>query len=183
MTEWYLITADRHALNPTIRHENGLLLSWLEVSLNMLGHQVYCPRETIAITRLNRRIKVKRSLLYQYVFLGVEPDACFYRIGQIKGVYQILEYASGKRAQVSEDQVMRFRRNERYGVYDQTKRSRGHGLLKAGSKVRVLEGQFEGYTGIVRRSGGIEKVRVFLADKFVVQLPIDSVAPEGITEN
>ena len=70
---------------------------------------------------------------------------------------------------------MRFRRNERYGVYDQTKRGRVQGLLKVGSKVRVMEGAFEGYTGVVRRSSGIEMVRVFLAKKFVVHLPIDSL--------
>lgn len=175
MTEWYLITADNHALRLTVPQENGRLLSMVEFSLKMLGHQSYCPRETVAVTRLNKRIKVKRALLYQYVFLGVEPGACFYRICQVKGVYQILEYASGKRAQISEDQVMRFRRNERYGVYDQTKRSKRQGLLKVGSRVRVLEGTFEGYTGIVRRSSGIETVRVFLAGKYVVHLPIDSL--------
>jgi len=175
MTEWYLVTADNHALRLTIPHENGRLLSMIEFSLNILGHQAYCPRETIAVTRLNRRIKVKRALLYQYVFLGVEPGACFYRIGQIKGIYQILEDAEGRRVQVRADQVERFRRNERYGVYDQTRRNRGSGLLEVGSKVRVLYGQFEGYTGIVRRSSGIENVRVFLANKFVVHLPIDSL--------
>lgn len=176
MTEWYLITADSHSLKPTIKQESGLLLSMVEFSLRMLGHEVYCPREKIAVTRLNKRIKVERSLLFEYVFLGVQPGACFYRIREAKGVYQILEDMDGNLAKVGADLVERFRRNERYGMYDATRRNKGQGLLKVGSKVRVLEGQFEGYTGVVRRSGGIEKARVFLADKFVVHVPIDSLA-------
>lgn len=178
MTEWYLIYADSHALKPTVKQKDSII-SLIEFSLLKLGHQVYFPREKIAITRLFsriKRIKVERALLDSYVFVGVQPGACFHKISQATGVYQILEDVDGNHAQVSQQQVDRFRRNERYGMYDQTKRSNGQGLLKVGSRVRVLEGQFEGYTGIVRRSGGIEKARVFLAEKYVVHLPIDSLA-------
>ncbi len=176
MIKWYLIAANSHALKPAIKQMDGPILSMVEFSLMELGHQVYCPREKVAVTRLNRRVKVERALLFQYVFLGVGPGACFYLISKAKGVYRILEDMDGCHAQVNYRDVERFRRNERYGMYDQTKRSKDHGLLKVGSKVRVLEGQFEGYTGIVRRSGGIEKARVFLGNQFVVTLPIDNLA-------
>jgi len=43
-------------------------------------------------------------------------------------------------------------------------------------KVKVLDGQFAGYTGIVRRCSSLQKARVFLANKFIVHIPIDSLA-------
>lgn len=175
MTNWNIIIADRLALVPKYRDvmEDGSirLISLVEQSLNKIGAQVYFPRERIAITRLNRRIKVNRSLLYSYAF--VSSGAEHHDIRNAKGVYKLLEDIDGNVANVSERTVERFRRNERYGVYDQTSRSKHAGLLTVGTRVRVLAGKFEGYTGVVRRSTGIEKARVFLADKFVVHLPID----------
>lgn len=174
MKDWNIIIADRLALLPRYRDitEDGSirLISLVEQSLNKIGAKVYFPRERVAITRLNRRIKVDRSLLYSYAFVrGAEH----HDIRNAKGVYKLLEDIDGNAASVSERTVERFRRNERYGKYDQTSRGRAEGLLTVGTRVRVLAGKFEGYTGVVRRSTGIEKARVFLADKFVVHLPID----------
>ncbi len=147
-----------------------------EASLAAVGCQVYYPREKIMVTRLNKRIKVERGLLYKYMFVGKEPGISFYDIGEARGVQRLLDDMDGRPAQIASEIVERFKRNERYGIYDYTGRRRRKGLLKVGSKVRVLDGQFEGYMGIVRRSAGTETIRVFLAEKFVVHVPIDSVA-------
>jgi len=164
MIEWYLVVADHLGMNTA------------EASLTALGCQVYYPREKIMVTRLNKRVKVERGLLYKYMFVGRETGISFYDIGEARGVQRLLDDMDGRPAKIAADIVERFRRNERYGKYDYTTRDRRKGLLPVGSEVRVLDGQFEGYTGIVRRSGGTDKIRVFLAEKFVVHIPIDSVA-------
>lgn len=164
MVQWYLVVADHLGMNTA------------EASLTALGCQVYYPKERIMVTRLNRRVKVERSLLYKYMFVGRAPGVSFYDIGEARGVQRLLDDMDGRPARIASEIVDLFRRNECYGKYDYTSRKRRQGLLKVGSRVRVLDGQFEDYTGIVRRCSGTEKVRVFLAEKFVVQIPIDSVA-------
>lgn len=164
MIEWYLVVA------------NHLGMKTVEASLNALGCQVYYPREKILVTRLNKRIKIERSLLYKYIFVGKGREIRFYDIREAKGVAQLLDDMNGRPAQIESQTIERFQRNERYGKYDYTSRSRRQGLLKVDARVRVLDGQFEGYTGIVRRCSGSEKARIFLANKFVVHIPIDSLA-------
>jgi len=167
MNGWYLVIAD------------SLGMGLAEKSLRALGCQVYYPREKIMAMRLGKRIKVERSLLYRYMFVGVVPGISYYDLSMAKGVARVLEDMNERPAEIPDEVVERFQFNERCGQYDHTSRKRRLGLsgagLKEGSKVRVLDGQFEGYTGIVRRSSSLDRVRVFLAEKFIVQVPLDNL--------
>lgn len=159
--DWYLVVADRRGMNTA------------EASLRQLGHEVYYPRETIAATRMNRRVKIERSLLYKYIFVGVRPGSSFYDISEAKGVYQLLEDADGRPALIREQDVERFRRDERYGLFDKT--SRGKEPIPRGAEVVVLEGAFQGWKGVVRRCHKFNKARVFLGGKIIVEISIDQL--------
>ncbi len=115
MIEWYLVVADHLGMNTA------------EASLAALGCQVYYPRERIMVTRLSKRVKVERGLLYKYMFVGREPDISFYDISEARGVQRLLDDMDGRPAKIDADIVERFRRNERYGKYDYTTKDRRKG--------------------------------------------------------
>lgn len=172
MKIWHIIIADRLALVQKYRDfaEDGSvrLISLVEQSLNKIGAQVYFPRERIAITRLNRRIKVDRSLLYSYAFV---TGAEHHDIREAKGVYKLLEDIDGKVAKVSSRAVDRFKCLERYGEYDCTRRGKHTGGLRRGQQVLVVDGHWVDWKGVVERCGAF-KAHVDMGS-MVIEFPVD----------
>lgn len=154
---YYLIIADRMGMGTA------------EASLAALGYELYYPREKIAVTRLNRRVKIERPLLYKYAFVkGDNPHA----IQDAKGVFQVLrDYTTGKFALVSERTVERFRRKERYGEYDRTRRGKRSAVLKAGQPVMIVDGHWINWQGVVERCGAF-KAHVDMGS-MVIEFPVD----------
>ena len=179
--KWYLAVAHRNSVLASVDHDkrdegdNPVSLFRAEKELTELGCHVYYPRETIPANRLNRRIKIDRTLLYSYVFVGIPEGIHLYDVEQARGIYRILTYANGKPAPIDPADVERFRRNEQRGVYDSTKKRTQP--FKPNERVRVSEGPFTGMTGLVRRCGRHNIVRVFLEGKHVVHFPFEHLMP------
>ena len=161
MTDWYLIVFDRHGIATAC------------MSLRAIGCEVYFPREKVAVTRLNRRVKIERPLLYKYAFVkGNDPHA----IEDSRGVYRVLrDYTTDRFATVSERQVERFRRDERAGKFDSTIRQRMEGPYKPKTRVRVIDGPFRDCMGETRRYASLEVVRVWLEGRFIAKIHVDAL--------
>lgn len=143
-----------------------------EESLIALGHTVYYPKERVFIVKRNKRLKVRRPLLYKYIFVEADTGASFYGIRTANGVHRMLEDSKGNPISINPEDVDRFKRNERYGLYDHTKSRNAAGPFKSGQVVRVIDGAFTHWEGCIERCGQ-SKAWVYIGNRMMVQIPLD----------
>lgn len=156
MISWHVIIAAAGALKKTVQQLDGTKISIAEASLRALGHQVYHPLERLVYFRLSRRILRVRNPFGMYAFIGVGADACFNAIAKAKGVRRIMRGLDGEIELVDPNIIEEYRRAEQCGEYDMTRRRKDLRLFNEGDLVRVVDGPFKGWEGVVQRCGPIE---------------------------
>lgn len=141
MTEWHIIIHKPRGMKTAI------------ASLESLGHEVYPPREKISIIRLSKRIKVEKALLHEYLFLGIVPGSELYPIRNARGVLKLMNDIDGNPEQISQRTVERFRKDERKGIHDYTRRGNGGKPFKRGTCVSVIAGPWDNWGGDIASCG------------------------------
>lgn len=145
MSGWY-------AIQTKPRKEEAVL-----ASLGRAGLESYCPRMRRRRRVQGRRIQEAVPLFPGYLFVRLQFPRDYAGIRWTPGLVRIVSHA-GTPARIGEEIVEGIRRMERTG-----------GLripalrLKPGSRVRVVQGPFTGFEGLVTAhlSGG-ERIRILL---------------------
>jgi transcriptional antiterminator RfaH len=145
MSGWY-------AIQTKPRKEEAVL-----ASLGRAGLESYCPRMRRRRRRQGKRILEAIPLFPGYLFVRLQFPRDYAGIRWTPGLVRIVSHA-GMPARIGEEVLEGIRRMERAG-----------GLripalrLKPGSRVRVVEGPFTGFEGLVTThlSGG-ERIRILL---------------------
>lgn len=177
--KWYLAVAHRNSVLSSVDHdkrdEDGerIALFRAEKELTEMGCAVYYPRETVSAIRLNRRVKIDRTLLYNYVFVGLPEGMDVEEVDQAKGVYKVLRDMNGDYAEVSVFKVARFQSRELQDEFDRTVRTKSENPLKHGDRVRFTSGNLIGYIGTVVRTLGHRKAVVDLIGGRRTHAPIE----------
>ena len=145
MCGWY-------AIQTKPRKEEAVL-----ASLGRAGLETYCPRMRRRRRRQGRRIVEAVPLFPGYLFVRLQFPGDYAGIRWTPGLIRLVSNA-GTPARIGEEVLEGIRRMERAGVL------RIPALrLKPGSRVRVVEGPFTGFEGLVTAhlSGG-ERIRILL---------------------
>jgi transcriptional antiterminator RfaH len=156
-----------------------------EVNLRRQGYLVYYPR-LLRSTRLRGRWVDRIAALFpRYLFLGLAVGQ--QEIGPVRstlGVANVVRFGCDYTPvpdAVVED--LRMRADPETGLH----RLHAHAAFKAGSKVRIVDGAFDGLEGVFHRESGDERVVLLLGllgRDTLVQVPAAFVMPQrGLQEN
>jgi len=176
--KWYLAVAHRNSVLASVDHDkrdegdNPVSLFRAEKELTELGCHVYYPRETVPANRLNRRIKIDRTLLYNYIFVGIPEGVDVEDVDQARGVYQVLRDMDGNYAEVGVIHVARFQQRELQKEFNRTVRTVRPDPLEKDDRVKFISGKLIGYVGTVIACLGQRKARIDLGGKRTIVAPI-----------
>ena len=139
--------------------------------LQPLGVPYYAPQREKTIRRAGRTLHSYLPLFPGYVFLraGAEGRARAWGSGV---VVRMIDVADPRRL---EDELAQIRSLQRFGAVLVP-----WAALPAGEPVRVVEGPFEGYVGVVLRDRGAERLLVsvsLLRKTIAVELGREDLAP------
>jgi transcriptional antiterminator RfaH len=161
---WYVVQSQPNAENKAVAH------------LNRQGFETYLPRY-LKRRRHARRVEVVPAPLFpRYLFVGIDLETQRWRsIFSTVGVSRLV--CNGDTPTAVADRVIEaFRARHDAGGYVQLDR---HPSLRAGDKVRVLDGAFAECLGLYEGLRDSERVAILLdllGRKVRVTVDIDSVA-------
>jgi transcriptional antiterminator RfaH len=150
-----------------------------EVNLRRQGYDVYYPRLVRPARIRGRWVDRVAPLFPRYLFLGLALDD--QEIGPVRstlGVANVVRFGNDYTPvpeAVVED--LRMRADPKTGLH----RLNDHAAFKAGSRVCIVDGAFDGLEGVFQRESGGERVVLLLGllgRDTLVQLPVAFVMPQ-----
>lgn len=117
-----------------------------EAGLAELGYRAFWPKLRKWVSHARTKIPKEYPILGRYLFVEV-PDGNFYAVRNVNGVEALLTGDSGAPAEVSEEDVYRFRERYMAGEWDFVAK----GKPPTGARVRIMEGEFANMLTTIRR--------------------------------
>lgn len=150
-----------------------------ELNLRRQGYQVYYPRLLRSVRIRGRWADRVTPLFPRYLFLGLAVGQ--QEIGPVRstlGVANVVRFGNDYTPvpdAVVED--LRMRADRETGLH----RLHDHAAFKKGTRVRIVDGAFDGLEGVFHRQSGDERVVLLLGllgRDTLVQVPVAFVMPQ-----
>jgi transcriptional antiterminator RfaH len=130
----------------------------LQDGLDRAGIEVYCPRIRRPAGRAGRGRGKEVSLFPGYLFARFDFERDYPRLRWLPGLVRVV-MSGGTALPITDATLASVREMERVGVRLLLRRSR----WKPGTRVRIVEGPFTGFEGLVTAtSRGGDRVRILL---------------------
>ena len=124
--------------------------------LGLAGYEVYCPRLRLVRPRRGRKVVSHPPLFPSYLFIAI--TAGWWNARWCPGIVKLLT-AGDAPMPVPDSLIFEIKSRERGGLVELPRREK----FKAGDRVRILPGPFEGHLGLYAGMRPHERVLVLLA--------------------
>ena len=124
--------------------------------LGLAGYETYCPRLKLVRPRRGRKVVSHPPLFPSYLFIAI--TAGWWNARWCPGIVKLLT-AGDAPMPVPDSLIFEIKSRERGGLVELPRREK----FKAGDRVRILQGPFEGHLGLYAGMRPHERVLVLLA--------------------